>query len=191
MRLYTKKKFHAKSPVAARITYSVRGYEEHSRRRRGNARVFSSCAITSAPRLLRRALFTNFTRGSFAFDKLPGPVCTSNSRWVSFFPGGSRMSTALRQQWAAVGGSRRNRKHIRSPVHTRLFARIRPGYSACLIRTRTELPNAHARWEFKIEIAVMRSFSFIYLACKWPLHNQPTNGGVVPNVLSFIRPLQA
>jgi len=96
MRLYTRKKFHAKSPVAARITYSVRDYE-NTRGVAEGTRVF-----------FRRAHRSPVASPSPFFLRTPPAVPSPSTNPVLFarailapglsFSGGSRMSTALRQQ---------------------------------------------------------------------------------------------
>lgn len=118
MRLYTKKKLHAKSPVAVRITYSVR---EDTLEVSPGERVFF-CRMRPRRSFVVLVLRTPHLWFSFAFDK-PGLVYTGNSHVGSLFPGESRMSTALRQQRVPSRKSQRDRKHIR-PAFVRDFSPV-------------------------------------------------------------------
>lgn len=139
MRLYTKKKFHAKSPVAARITYSVRGYENTRgvaegtrvffRRARSPRRV----ASPSPPRPFYE-LHLRFLR---QIRSCLHEQFLSGSLFIRREPNVNRAASTV----SPIGGSRRNRKHIRS-LFTRDFSPVSALDSGCLIRTRSNFELA-------------------------------------------------
>lgn len=128
MRLYTKK-LHAKSPVAARITYSVRDYENTRGVAEGTRNVFSPSAISVAS-------------PSPSFLRTPPAVPSPSTNPVLFaraIPIGSlflrRESNVNRaaSTVSPIGRSQRNRKHIRS-LFTCDFSLVSVQDSGCLIK---------------------------------------------------------